>query len=123
VRSSLQSFKYGAVGCGGFGLPCGVWFVFELKLQFKLVSNAFYADHGLARTSSFNKLTGPVGNERVRKVKIKVSASFSEEKGWPPAKAKRLLDAGPWAVTATTPMAQGQVSFLVVFFKKESLPF
>jgi hypothetical protein len=63
VRSSLQSFKYGAVGCGGFRIAVrgvGCFFVLAgLDGHFRLVWIVVYADDGLYGTSSFSKLTGP----------------------------------------------------------------
>jgi hypothetical protein len=48
---------------------------------------------------------------------VKQSASFFIKK-----EAKKFLDAGPWALSATPPMAEINKSFLVLFFKKELLP-
>jgi hypothetical protein len=35
--------------------------------------------------------------------------------------AKNFFESGPWELDATTPMAQINRSFLVLFFKKEPL--
>jgi hypothetical protein len=46
----------------------------------------------------------------------KGKASFCEQK-----ETKKLFYAGPWAVSATTPMAQHKKSFCAAFFKKRLL--